>query len=141
MNETSTTLLNDIAHALHDSVRRFTAPLHPCPEATKKLMKEQRISLMQAWEKAPKVPREMHTFEIEQIEMWQQTWGSTALGFGGFGGAAMTTANVIVVTHNGESCVYFGSRFAYRAPMCAALANDIAARRMADVKDSGKYTL
>lgn len=42
-----------------------------------------------------------------------QTWGSTALGFGGIGGAAMTTAQTYVVLANGSVFVYFGSRFAY----------------------------
>lgn len=46
-----------------------------------------------------------------------QTWGSTALGFGGIGGAAMTTAQTVVVfTYGapiGKAAVYFGGRFAY----------------------------
>ena len=42
-----------------------------------------------------------------------QTWGSTALGFGGIGGSAMTTAQTYVVTVQGRVLVYFGSRFAY----------------------------
>lgn len=42
-----------------------------------------------------------------------QTWGSTALGFGGIGGCAMTTAQTYVVTVQGRVLVYFGPRFAY----------------------------
>lgn len=42
-----------------------------------------------------------------------QTWGSTALGFGGIGGQAMTTAQTYVVITYGTVYVYFGSRFAY----------------------------
>lgn len=42
-----------------------------------------------------------------------QTWGSTALGFGGIGGQAITTAQTYVVLANGAIYVYFGSRFAY----------------------------
>lgn len=47
--------------------------------------------------------------------MFQQMWGSTALGFGGLGGAAMTSAYTVVITGPmGDACVYFGGRFAYR---------------------------
>lgn len=42
-----------------------------------------------------------------------QMWGSTALGFGGIGGAAMTTAQTYVVFTYESVFVYFGSRFAY----------------------------
>ena len=31
-----------------------------------------------------------------ELHIFQQTWGSTALGFGGIGGQAMTTANTYV---------------------------------------------
>lgn len=51
--------------------------------------------------------------EEVKVYCFPQTWGSTALGFGGMGGAAMTTAYTVVVTHNTNACVYFGGRFAY----------------------------
>lgn len=47
-----------------------------------------------------------------------QTWGSTALGFGGIGGAAMTTAQTVVVMDHGapvgSAAVFFGGRLAYK---------------------------
>lgn len=50
-----------------------------------------------------------------EVIMFPQTWGSTALGYGGTGGAAMTPAYTVVVSDNLVSCVYFGhGRLAYR---------------------------
>jgi hypothetical protein len=51
--------------------------------------------------------------EIQVIAMFPQIWGSTALGFGGVGGASMTTAYTIVLECNSEIAVYFGGRHAY----------------------------
>lgn len=50
------------------------------------------------------------------IAMFPQTWGSTALGFGGLGGQAITTAYTVIIRseHDRSCCVYFGARFAYR---------------------------
>lgn len=52
--------------------------------------------------------------DIEIVAMFSQTWGSTALGFGGIGGAAMTDAYTVIIRHNNEFCVYFSGRFAYK---------------------------
>lgn len=52
--------------------------------------------------------------ECEVQAMFPQTWGSTALGFGGVGGAAMTPAYTVVVQGpGGEQVVYWSGRFAY----------------------------
>ena len=52
--------------------------------------------------------------EIQVTAMFPQTWGSTALGFGGIGGAAMTPAYTVVVTGpGGQLAVYWGNRHAY----------------------------
>ena len=55
-------------------------------------------------------------YDIEVYAMFTQTWGSTALGFGGVGGAAMTSAYTIILSShlNGEYLVYFGGHFAYK---------------------------
>jgi hypothetical protein len=140
MNEISTSALNDLAFALHDSVNRFTKPLQPCGKTVRELMKQKGLGFLDAQEKAHKVPREIRTHEIERIEMFQQTWGSTSLGFGGMGGASMTTANVIIASYHGQACVYFGSRFAYIVPHSPELAEDILRHRMVDVKDAAKYS-
>lgn len=51
--------------------------------------------------------------------MFTQTWGSTALGHGGMGGAAMTTAYTIVLECRAtqEFLVYFGGQFCYKVNM------------------------
>lgn len=48
--------------------------------------------------------------------MFTQTWGSTALGHGGMGGAAMTTAYTIVLEcyATQEFLVYFGGEMCYK---------------------------
>jgi hypothetical protein len=54
---------------------------------------------------------------VEEVEivMFPQMWSSTALGFGGMGGAAMTPAYTVVVfgQYKQSACVYFGGRLAY----------------------------
>ena len=47
--------------------------------------------------------------------MFPQTWGSTALGHGGMGGASMTTAYTVVLEcyHTQEFLVYFGGQYCY----------------------------
>jgi hypothetical protein len=50
-----------------------------------------------------------------EVYSFPQMWGSTALGFGGIGGAAMTKAQTTIVLPEDRSAahVYFNSRFAY----------------------------
>lgn len=55
-----------------------------------------------------------HGFEPE-LHVFPQIWGSTALGFGGIGGQAMTSAytTVAVDEYSGFCGVFFGTRMAY----------------------------
>lgn len=56
--------------------------------------------------------------EEVDVVMFPQTWGSTALGYGGIGGAAVTTAYTVVVQSQGVACVYFGGdHLAYTVPV------------------------
>lgn len=49
--------------------------------------------------------------------MYPQCWGSTALGFGGLGGSAVTWAYTTVIEGpDGDAAVYFGGQFAYLIP-------------------------
>jgi hypothetical protein len=49
-----------------------------------------------------------------QVMMFEQTWGSTACGYGGIGGAAMTNAYTVLCSLGPVVCVYFGcGRLAY----------------------------
>jgi hypothetical protein len=57
-----------------------------------------------------------HSFyDLTVYNMFPQTWGSTALGFGGIGGQAITSAYVCIIESNlvGGYAVYFGGRLAY----------------------------
>lgn len=69
------------------------------------------------------------------VDMFTQTWGSTALGYGGMGGAAITTAYTVVITHGNDVCVYFGcGRLAYHLNL-RTMSNDGRAAFMSDLKD------
>lgn len=50
------------------------------------------------------------------INMFSESWPSTALGFGGVGGQAFTDAYTVIIedTYTLEFSVYFGGRFAYK---------------------------
>ena len=51
-----------------------------------------------------------------EMTMFMQTWGSTALGFGGIGGQAMTSAYTTIVSevYSGWVGVFFGESLAYK---------------------------
>lgn len=55
------------------------------------------------------------TRDFGVYSMFPQTWGSTALGLGGMGSAAMTTAYTVVLEcqHTQEFLVYFGGTWCY----------------------------
>ena len=76
------------------------------------------------------------------IFMFEQTWGSTALGFGGMGGQAITAATTFVLIPYDEDCafVYFGYGFAYRVDKPnKRFKEDILHGKMASVRESGRY--
>jgi hypothetical protein len=84
-----------------------------------------------------------HTFyDLTVYSMFAQSWGSTALGFGGIGGQAITSAYVCVIESNlvGGYAVYFGGRLAYVIDRPNELfIEHIARHRMVDAK-LGKST-
>lgn len=93
--------------------------------------------------KEPRVieKKRKHTeHDIGIYSMFSQTWGSTALGFNGLGGAAITDAYVIILhSYRGVPgfCVYFGGRFAYYIENPnQQFFNDIQSRNMASVEDA-----
>ncbi len=84
-----------------------------------------------------------HTFyDLTVYAMFPQTWSSTALGFGGIGGQAFTSAYVCVIESNlvGGFAVYFGGRLAYviNRPN-EKFMEDVTQHRMVDSK-LGKVT-
>ena len=87
--------------------------------------------------------RKHSPYDISVYTVFIQTWGSTALGFGGIGGAAMTSAYVVVLESEQGSgfAVYFGGRFAYliKNPN-QQFFDDVINRRMSDVRGAiSKY--
>lgn len=82
--------------------------------------------------------RRPYQHEIEVVS-FPQTWSSTALGFGGIGGQAFTTALTVAVLHGREACVYFGGSFAYKIDKFSSkFYDDMRAFEMADVRQAHK---
>lgn len=82
--------------------------------------------------------------ENDIVDIWQfdQVWDSTALGFGGIGGSALTGAlTTVVLKIDGNVDVYFSTRKAYTKRMSEPLMNDIRNFRMVAVSDSDKYNV
>jgi hypothetical protein len=77
--------------------------------------------------------------------MFTQTWGSTALGHGGMGGAAVTTAYTVVLEcyHTQEFLVYFGGQWCYtvsrRSANIDVFVEDCKNHSLASKRDSEKY--
>ena len=85
---------------------------------------------------------ERPTIDDFELYTFNQTWGSTALGFGGVGVQAITEARtyVFVPMNCNQKCfVYFAGRFAYKADWCEAIWEDIKNQNMAEVIRAGKY--
>lgn len=84
--------------------------------------------------------RRPSTYDVEVAAMFIQSWGSTALGFGGIGGASVSDAYTIVIHCRGEYAVYFGGRFAYRVRNPnSSFYDDLNSLRMSPVKGHTKY--
>jgi hypothetical protein len=83
--------------------------------------------------------------DFEVYAMFTQTWGSTALGHGGMGGASMTTAYTIVLEcrQTQEFLVYFGGTFCYKVMSRSAniktFLEDCEHRNLASKRQSVKY--
>lgn len=64
-----------------------------------------------------------------------QTWGSTSMGFGGMGGAAMTTAYTTVILMDKKVYVYFGGSFCYAVEDSKEVREMIKNHRMPSIID------
>lgn len=80
--------------------------------------------------------------EFEVINVFSQTWGSTALGFSGIGGQAMTSAYTTIIesVDLGYVAVFFGERMAYiiKQPN-EKFVEDVKKREMCSVRNHYKY--
>lgn len=86
--------------------------------------------------------RRMDPEDEFDIYMFEQTWGSTALGFGGMGGSAITaeTTFVLIPFDREIAYVFFGANFAYKIEGYNDLfKEDLLKHHMASVRESGKY--
>ena len=82
------------------------------------------------------------TLDDFDLYTFEQVWGSTALGFGGIGGSAMTSARTYVfvpVSCNQKCFVYFAGRFAYAANYSEKFMEDVRKGNMEPVSSAGKY--
>lgn len=73
---------------------------------------------------------------------FDQMWASTALGFGGIGGSAMTTARTYVLipaSDEEKAYVYYGGSFAYECGINDRFFEDISRHDMASVAENGRY--
>lgn len=52
-------------------------------------------------------------FDDCDVVDFDQTWSSTALGFGGVGGSAMTKARTYIIIDDNHAYVYFSGHYAY----------------------------
>lgn len=74
------------------------------------------------------------------VIQFDQTWGSTALGFGGIGGASITTAPTTIVHTISQYAVYFAGKHAYTIEdPNRAFFDDVQYRDMVSVAQKGKY--
>jgi hypothetical protein len=79
-------------------------------------------------------------YDINVIQ-FPQTWGSTALGFGGMGGAAMTKAYTTVIICRENAAVFFAGRHCYSVDgINDAFSEDLKNRHMRSLKEAnGRY--
>lgn len=88
------------------------------------------------------IQNDIHYPQFEIIDVFSQTWGSTALGFDGIGGCAITSAYTTIILNNDLDYVgiFFGERMAYviKHPN-EKFVEDIKKRNMCSVENSSKY--
>ena len=139
------TLAGAMAHAAYEAFPEYTYkdrdwPKHDAWRAT--LKREEYKTAVAPDDCWVEKTRRHSMYDLTVYSMFPQTWGSTALGFGGIGGQAITSAYVCVIESGlvGQFAVYFGGQLAYviKRPN-AAFMEDIASHRMVDAK-LGKVT-
>ena len=88
--------------------------------------------------------KQQPTVDDFEVHIFEQVWGSTALGFGGMGGQAITTARTYVfvpVTCDQKCFVYFAGKFAYAVDYSEKFMKDVYDENMVAVYESDKYKL
>lgn len=112
-------------------IRYMTRDWEKIREMSKSKSQEERAALHAGEGPMIEKARRPELDDVHVRAMFAQTWGSTALGFGGMGGAAMTTAYSIVIESERaqEIAVYFGNhgRLAYIIPLGSASEGEVKA--------------
>lgn len=126
----ATTILNDVAFAINDACGRLPGRMY---DDYSSIGVKKYKELKAAGHTFPQKESTVTIYDLDHVEVFQQTWGSTALGFGGMGGATMTSANVVIVSLHGKSSVYFGRRHAYTVDS-GLVRDDVPIRQMPDTR-------
>lgn len=61
--------------------------------------------------------------DLRDIRSFIETWSSTALGFGGMGGAAMSSALTVVIICGNTIAVYWQGRLGYTMPITGGVSD------------------
>lgn len=104
----------------------------------KKFFYDQLTELAIATIKVNSAMEHLSNDEVTNVFVFEQMWGSTALGFGGWGGTSMTTAWTHVVnTSNGQYHVFFDGRHAYTIENpTEKFKEDLSKQRMGSIVDA-----
>lgn len=103
-----------LAAALHKDLPHITYQTRDW-EAWRSLSKEEQADAIRNRSEPRKDCVRRPVDHDVEVVVFPQTWGSTALGYGGMGGAAVTPAYTVIVSSGDTSCVYFGQGdLAYR---------------------------
>jgi hypothetical protein len=75
------------------------------------------------------------------VYIFEQTWGNTSGGFEGVGGSAMTnqTTYILIPKFEHDCLVFFGGRFAYKAPCNQKFIEDVIKGSVRGKSGSGYY--
>ena len=139
------TLAGAMAHAAYEAFPEYKYrdrdwPKHDAWRAT--LSREEMKTAVAPDDCWIEKSRKHSMYDLTVAAMFPQTWGSTALGFGGIGGQAITSAYVCVIESDlvGQFAVYFGGRLAYIIERAnGKFTEDVFNQRMVDAR-LGKVT-
>ena len=137
-----TDLADCIAHAQYEGFSDIEYETRDFEKIRAAKTAEEKAQALHATTPATRRPT---TRDFGVYSMFPQTWGSTALGHGGVGGAAVSTAYTVVLEcyHTGEFLVYFGGVFCYtinrKSANIQAFVEDCKHHSLVSKRESSKY--
>ena len=113
-----TDLVQSLYHALNVELSDMIIETRDLKEFHK-LPKEEQQEIIKSGSYPMKTYNARPTEGDCDVQMFVELWSSTALGFGGIGGAAMTYAYTVIIKCEAtqESLVYWNGKFAYKIDM------------------------